>query len=404
MAHPSKLELHIGLLWHTPGHDNLGVDALSRSNMALIEEAATAEGIGVRFTSFGGKRSGDVLVLPPNLTEGVSPSLRDFATGRWDFFREIAACDMVFDIGEGDSFTDIYGIKRFAIQTLTKLAALGQRVPLVLSPQTIGPFDNPLNRRIATAVMNRARAVLARDHLSKSFLDAHVRPELIDEFIDVAFALPFVASAGTDKVRVGMNTSGLLFNGGYTGKNELGLTLDYAQLSRQLVQRLLEAGAEVHLFAHVSDRRNQDGAQASRDDDRSATAALHAEFPTTVLAPSFADASQAKGWMSGLDFVIAGRMHACIGAFSAGVPVVPIAYSRKFNGLFQSLGYDYFIDGKASDTQPAIEQTMAWFATRDALRTAVAAGKAKADAKLDRYRERLRALLGNLAATQNTTG
>jgi colanic acid/amylovoran biosynthesis protein len=393
MQKSTSAMLHIGLLWHTLGHGNLGVDALSRSNLALIEEAARALDMQVRFTSFGGKPSPNDLALPPNLIEGTSPSLKDFALGRWGFFREIAACDMVFDIGEGDSFADIYGSKRFALQVLTKLAVLGRGVPLILAPQTIGPFDRPLNRHIAVAVMNRARAVLARDHLSKSFLDAHVRPDLTDEFIDVAFALPFAPRHGTGKVRVGMNASGLLFNGGYSGENELGLTLDYSELSRQLVRRLLEAGAEVHLFAHVSDRRNQDGAQASRDDDRSAAMTLHAEFPTTVLAPSFADASQAKSWMSGLDFVIAGRMHACIGAFSAGVPVVPIAYSRKFNGLFQSLGYEYFIDGRSSDTQSAIEQTMAWFTARGELRTSVAAGKAKADAKLGRYRQRLRELL-----------
>ena len=39
-------------------------------------------------------------------------------------------------------------------------------------------------------------------------------------------------------------------------------------------------------------------------------------------------------------------MHACIAAFSAGVPVVPMAYSRKFNGLFGTLGYKRVADCK----------------------------------------------------------
>ena len=38
------------------------------------------------------------------------------------------------------------------------------------------------------------------------------------------------------------------------------------------------------------------------------------------------------------------RMHACIAAFSAGVPVVPMAYSRKFAGLFGAMGYDETVD------------------------------------------------------------
>lgn len=333
------------------------------------------------------------LALPANVRVGTTPSLKDFAAGRWDFFREIGRCDIVFDLGEGDSFTDIYGGKRLALQMITKLAALARGLPLVLSPQTIGPFDRPLNRLAAVAVMNRARAVFARDHLSSSFLDTHVRKSSTDEFIDVAFALPFTPSAKGDQVRAGLNISGLLFSGGYSGKNELGLSLDYAELSRQLVRRLLDAGAEVHLFAHVTDSRNREGNDISRDDDRAAMSVLHAEFPTTKLAPAFTDATHAKSWMSGLDFVVAGRMHACIGAFSAGVAVVPIAYSRKFNGLFQSLGYDYFVDGRASDTQSAIEKVMAWFAARDQLQARVIAGKSRADARLDRYRHALREML-----------
>ena len=37
-------------------------------------------------------------------------------------------------------------------------------------------------------------------------------------------------------------------------------------------------------------------------------------------------------------------MHACIAAFSSGVPVVPMAYSRKFAGLFGTLGYMRTVD------------------------------------------------------------
>ena len=45
------------------------------------------------------------------------------------------------------------------------------------------------------------------------------------------------------------------------------------------------------------------------------------------------------------------RMHACIAAFSSGVPVVPMAYSRKFEGLFGSLGYDRTVDCTADSAE-----------------------------------------------------
>ena len=38
------------------------------------------------------------------------------------------------------------------------------------------------------------------------------------------------------------------------------------------------------------------------------------------------------------DFFIGSRMHACIAALSQSVPAVGIAYSKKFHGVFESVG------------------------------------------------------------------
>ena len=48
-----------------------------------------------------------------------------------------------------------------------------------------------------------------------------------------------------------------------------------------------------------------------------------------------------------MNFFIGSRMHATIAAFSSNVPVFPLAYSRKFNGLFlDTLQYPYMGDLK----------------------------------------------------------
>ena len=63
------------------------------------------------------------------------------------------------------------------------------------------------------------------------------------------------------------------------------------------------------------------------------------------VSPFFKDPIQAKSFISGLDFFIGSRMHACIAAFSSGVPVIPLAYSRKFCGLFvNTIGYQNVIN------------------------------------------------------------
>ncbi len=71
-------------------------------------------------------------------------------------------------------------------------------------------------------------------------------------------------------------------------------------------------------------------------------------------------------------------MHACIAAFSSGVPVLPMAYSRKFAGLFGTLGYGACADCKADSEEEILAKLKTAFETRNDLRveaaTAFAAG------------------------------
>ena len=51
-------------------------------------------------------------------------------------------------------------------------------------------------------------------------------------------------------------------------------------------------------------------------------------------------------------------MHATIAAFSTGVITIPFAYSRKFKGLYDDIGYPHYIDGTKLSTEDAVEQTI----------------------------------------------
>lgn len=62
-------------------------------------------------------------------------------------------------------------------------------------------------------------------------------------------------------------------------------------------------------------------------------------------------------------------MHACIAAISSGVPVYPMAYSRKFNGLFgETLGYSSLGDLKTMDSDEILSGLFAAFAKRNELK------------------------------------
>jgi polysaccharide pyruvyl transferase WcaK-like protein len=148
----------------------------------------------------------------------------------------------------------------------------------------------------------------------------------------------------------------------------------------------------VQLVCHVnSDERPQ-------DDDGRIAERLAAEFPGVGLAPTFASPSQAKSYISGLDFLVGARMHACIAAFSSGVPVVPVAYSRKFAGLFEGvLGYEHLVPVTGMTTDEAIAFTLDRLDRRETLKADVDHGNAKVADLLAGYQRELERLFARVA-------
>lgn len=386
--------LTIGLMWHSAASDNLGVGALTVSQIRIVEDLAARLGRPVRFVILGWREAGRPYVTAPNVTHGRLRS-RDLLNP-WGFLPVVRGCDLVLDIGAGDSFSDIYGAKRFLKYILAKATVHLAGKPLVVSPQTIGPFQRPWVRRLSFASLARSAAVFARDKLSIDFLQKAGFTGRVQLASDVALRLPYEAPAPRPPggpVKVGINVSGLLMNGGYTKANMFGLTADYPALMRSLIRHFAALpGTEVHLVSHViSD-------VFPVEDDWRASAALVTELPPdlaarVILAPKFATPSEAKSYIAALDFFMGARMHACIAAFSSGVPVVPMAYSRKFAGLFDALGYPFTVDC-TTDSAEAIEaRILALFQTRERLAAEGKAALALGLTRLGAYEAELERLL-----------
>ena len=372
----------IGLLWHSLSSDNLGVGALTESQIAICQSAAQRAGVEVEYIVFGTVGGSSYAPQGVRLIKGSRVSIKQMLTGRSPFLKELERCDIVFDIGEGDSFADIYGLKRFLFLIASKIAVLAKGKALVLSPQTIGPFDRWYARTIAAIVMRRCQQVFSRDGLSAAYLRKIGVVDNTDEVIDVAFRLPFAKPAlrSDQRIRIGINVSGLLFSGGYAGGNQFGLTLDYPDLIRRLLRSWAAMpGNEVWLIPHVIPDN------IPNDDDRVAIDELIQEFPGVHRAPEFSSPSEAKSFIAGMDFVTGARMHACIAAFSSGVPVMPLAYSRKFNGLFAALEYPWIADAKAMTTDQAYVAIIDGFERRAELAQCEIVGNCIAQAKLERY-------------------
>jgi polysaccharide pyruvyl transferase WcaK-like protein len=372
--------LRIGLLWHAAAAGNLGVGALSVGNIALARKAAARAGVTPHFVIIGPREAGKPYITDADIEHRT-------ITGRYmvspsGFRSDVAGLDIVLDIGAGDSFADIYTDKRFAYMVATKVMTIAAGKPLVFSPQTIGPFSRQPHMAIAGWLCGKAACVFARDPLSMAAL-ARLSPKArAQQVVDVAFALPFTPAPKrkTGPRRVGINVSGLLMNGGYAGDNEYGLGFDYPALTRALITAFTAMPeTEVHLIPHVI------APGLPSDDDGAAADALKAAFPALIRHPDFASPSAAKSLIATMDFMIGARMHATIAAWSAGVPVVPISYSRKFEGLYGGLAYPWLVNAKGMSTDAALAFILDAWTRRDELAADIAQGTPIVEAGLEAY-------------------
>ena len=386
MPGSSNQDIRVGLLWHSTNSGNLGVGALTVANQAIVREVAAELGLTPRFIVIQPRDTGT-----PTLDLGDAQSFvidRNSMLKPSGFWRMIDKVDCALDIGAGDSFADIYGPRRYFFLWFTKLLTILRGVPLVLSPQTIGPFTKPAYKVLARMVMRRSKIVVARDALSRD-IALEISPESnVALAVDVAFVLPFEdrsALRNGDKLRIGINASGLLFHEAEIGRNRFGLSYDYAQFTRDLLAELsARPDVEIYLVPHATsktDPSDDDGALADR---------LHAEFPSTVRVPNFNTPSDAKTFISSLDLLVSGRMHACIGAFSSGTPVVPVAYSRKFTGLFGLLNFDEVLPVQGLTKEDALAFVRSAMERRAELAQKQAAGMTVVQGLLDVYRDALR--------------
>lgn len=386
-------ELVVNLIFHSTRSDNLGVGALTVADIAIIRAAAQRAGRKVRFNVIDWKDKRAPYVTGDDITV-TEVSGKDLVNP-FGYFAMARRADVVVDIGAGDSFADIYGPKRLRSMFIMKFATHLAGRPLVVAPQTIGPFKREQSKRLARVSLNRSAVVATRDQLSTACARelGAIRP--IVEASDVALRLPYdpPAARTAGPLRVGLNVSGLLMSGGYDRKNMFGLKLDYPGLIDNIITAFqsMPDPCEVHLVPHVIVHD-----KTSPEDDYSASETLARKHPGVKLAPSFASPSEAKTYIAGMDFFAGARMHSCIAAFSSGVPVIPMAYSRKFAGLFGSLGYNHTVDCTSETGEAILDRLLAGFADRASLKNDLDQALAAGLGRLKAYEDALTGLFRSL--------
>lgn len=384
--------MNIGLLGLDFGSSNLGCGALSYSFLHLLNREAKERKEEIRVFVFTQERCDIDLSYAPDVgcVEVVEYHLKKLLSMKklWQVLR---SCDVVFDFTSGDSFSDIYGVGRVLKSEFMKTLVIASGANLVLGPQTYGPFRKSMPRQWAKWIFCQADKIYARDDLSADCVKQVAGIET-ERVVDVAFALPYnMPERDECPLRVGLNVSGLLWNGGYTEKNQFGLKTDYKRYCSELVHWLKEQNAEVHLIGHVF------AEEMPVEDDAKAAKELNALCgECCVIAPRFRTPMEAKSYIAGMDVFVGARMHSTIAALSSGCAVIPFAYSRKFKGLYNTLSYPYLIEAAEMSTEDALQCTRQWIADRQELRKRALKSNECAGQKLEMFFSSLRRQIDSL--------
>lgn len=390
---------------------NMGVNALAESSLKCIFKhwpnadvilRTREDGQDLKFQFFGRqisirkrelefhkhpfKTNNAYLALFCALMLKLIPSKRlaEMFKARNSHFKDLLEADLVVDITAGDSFSDIYGMHRFLYGSLFKWIIILCQRKFVLFPQTYGPFKRPLTQKIARYLLLRTTAIYSRDLAGVTTIKQLLGEAGVNKTIqfvpDVAFILdaekPLASLAvnqlemakAENKIIIGLNISGLIYNSGAQANEQFGLKTDYKVLIERIVRQFMALpNTVVFLIPHVY------ATLANVESDPRACDTLYSHLITDYSGRIFKveenfDHRQVKYFIGQCDFFLGSRMHACIAAISQFVPAVGIAYSGKFSGVFASVGIaDSVVDLRTLDYEPLLAHIEKMFSNREVI-------------------------------------
>jgi polysaccharide pyruvyl transferase WcaK-like protein len=234
---------------------------------------------------------------------------------------------------------------------------------------------------MAAYIMRRASSIIARDRESQKLAKEIVgRSKLVLLSPDVAFSMEFTIPENLnvtppvegdffEKPVIGLNVNGLMYNGGYNRNNMFDLKLDYPSFLSKLIPALLEEQSGdlllvPHTYAQPGNVESDNEAcrllrESLSEDTKRRVYELRGEY----------DPHELKGIIGKCKFFIGSRMHSCIAALSQGVPCVGVAYSKKIEGVFDTVGMaEWLVDGRRLSSAEALERVLELFRKRGAVK------------------------------------
>ena len=253
--------------------------------------------------------------------------------------------DIVIDL-RGDTLNDDYGILSTIFSCTDILFGIFLEKPVVIYPQSIGPFKTKLTKYLARFTLNRVNLIMVREEITRNYLqEKGINKPPIYLISDISFLLQPAPSKRIQEIlleeNINRNNSSIIIGLSISqqisriSKTDYGA---YVNSMTQIVDYLTDKlNATVVFVPHVI---------ASRGDDRIVAEKIYQKVRDKNKVISITNEytpEELRGIIGKCDLFIGARMHANISAISTCVPTVAIAYSHKTCGIMRMLGQEKYV-------------------------------------------------------------
>lgn len=223
----------------------------------------------------------------------------------------------------GDQWT--YRMANYVAKKFKKFKK--NKTKLVVMPQALGPFINPLNNKYTTCFLNLADYVFVRDKQSLEYVKGldikHNNVKLMPDF--TILLKPKVEEKYIllkDNVLIVPNKK-VITTSKLTNIEEL-----YTEMLKEIVLRLKNRGIKVTFLIHEG------------IGDYQVAEIVNAKLPKPIEIIWEKDIYKLKGIISQSKALIGSRFHSLVSSLSQAIPSIAIGWSHKYNMLFQDFSSD----------------------------------------------------------------
>lgn len=270
------------------------------------------------------------------------PPMRGLLRRRSASIAALSQADVLLDQG-GITFTD--GREKFLLYNVASiLPALNTRTPVFKCAQAVGPFTNPINRRVSRIFLPKVRTIVSRGHITHG-LALGLGLTNVVEGADYAFALP---APDTVSAEAAYEIPETFFDGAdvvgispsvVVQKKVAARGADYVEILVAFVAAQRAAGRRVLILPHSA--RTSTDKTHNNDLPLCRTLAARFEGDSGVFVIQTELSSQdLRHYIGRCTYFVASRFHAMVSALAMGVPTLVIGWGHKYEEVLAMFGLE----------------------------------------------------------------